>query len=82
MQYKIPPRFYFDHLSRECGKSGKIVRSTKNYLIVELDDIALNDLLSDASYYSESGDISDPSIRGLITSARATIKALNKEIKE
>jgi hypothetical protein len=78
MEYKIPPHFYFDHLSRECGKSGKIVRSTKNYLIVDLDDSALSDLLSDANYYSESGDISDPSIRGLVTSARATLNAIDK----
>lgn len=81
MKYKIPPRFYFDHLARECGKSGKIVSSAKNYLIVELDDIALSDLLSDASYYSESNDISDPSIRGLVTSARATLRAIDKAVK-
>lgn len=76
--YKIPPRFYLDHLARDCGKSGKVVRSTKNYLIVELDAVALDDLLTDALYYVECADTFDPSIPGLISSARATINALNK----
>ena len=48
--YKLPPRFYLDHIARDCGKSGKVVRSTKNYIIVELDADALDDLLSDALY--------------------------------
>ena len=77
MKYKIPPRFYFDHLARECGNSGKIVRSTKNYLIVDLDDIALSDLLDDANYYAENGDMS-ADLRGITLSARATIKAIDK----
>lgn len=76
--YKIPPRFYLDHLARDCGKSGKVVRSTKNYLIVELDYQALDDLLTDALYYVECADTFDPPLTGLISSARATINALNK----
>jgi hypothetical protein len=80
MEYKIPPRFYFDHLARECGKSGKIVRSANNYLIVDLDDVALSDLLSDANYYAENGDMS-PELRGLTLSARATIKAIDAAAK-
>ena len=78
--YKIPPRFYLDHLARDCGTTGKIVRSTKNYLIVQLDDIALDDLLGDARFYS-SEDMRgafDPSLTGLIASARATLRAIEK----
>ena len=79
--YRIPPRFYLDHLARDCGKSGKLVRSTKNYLIVKLDADALDDLLSDALYYIECADTFDPPITGLVNSARATINAINKENK-
>jgi hypothetical protein len=76
--YKIPPRFYLDHIARDCGQTGKIVHSTKNYLIVELDDQALNDLLSDALYYIECADTFDPPLTGLISSARATVKKIGE----
>ena len=76
--YKIPPRFYLDHVARGCGESGKIVHSTKNYLIVELDDQALDDLLSDALYYIECADTFDPPLTGLISSARATVKKIGE----
>ena len=77
--YKIPPRFYLDHVARDCGNSGKVVRSTKNYLIVELDSKALDDLLTDALYYVECADTFDPPIPGLIASARATLKRIKGE---
>ena len=74
--YKIPPRFYLDHLARDCGKSGKIVKQNSKHIIVELDVIALDDLVSDALYYIECADTFDPPITGLIASARATLKAI------
>lgn len=76
--YKLPPRFYLDHVARDCGKSGKVVHSTKNYLIVELDSVALDDLLTDALYYVECADTFDPPLNGLVASAKATIKAINQ----
>ena len=80
--YKIPPVFYLDHIARDCGKSGKIVRSAKQYLIVELDDIALDDLYSDASYYSECSDQFDFDNQGLCKSATATVRALNNQLNK
>jgi hypothetical protein len=79
--YKLPPRFYLDHIARDCGQSGKVVRSTRNYIIVELDTNALDDLLTDALYYVECADTFDPPIPGLIASARATINRI-KEINK
>jgi hypothetical protein len=76
--YKLPPRFYLDHIARDCGKSGKVVRSTKKYIIVELDADALDDLLTDALYYIECADTFDPPMPALIASAKATINAINK----
>ena len=77
--YTLPPRFYLDHVARDCGNSGKVVRSTKNYLIVELDSIALDDLLTDALYYVECADTFDPPMPALIASAKATIKRIKGE---
>ena len=74
--YRIPPRFYLDHVARGCGETGKIVHSTKNYLIVELDRQALDDLTSDALYYVECADTFDPPLTGLISSARATLRRI------
>jgi hypothetical protein len=76
--YKIPPRFYLDHVARGCGETGKIVLHAKNYLIVELDDQALDDLTSDALYYIECADTFDPPLTGLISSARATLKKIGE----
>jgi hypothetical protein len=76
--YRIPPRFYLDHLARSCGDSGKIVKQSTTYLIVELDTVALDDLISDALYYVECADTFDPPMTGLIASARATLKAIKE----
>jgi hypothetical protein len=76
--YKIPPRFYLDHIARGCGETGKILHSTKNYLLVELDRQALEDLTSDALYYIECADTFDPPLTGLISSARATLKNIGE----
>ena len=76
--YRIPPRFYLDHLARDCGNSGKIIKQCAAYLIVELDTVALDDLTSDALYYIECADNFDPPMTGLIASARATLKAIKR----
>lgn len=76
--HKIPPRFYLDHIARDCGKSGKVVRSNKKYIIVELDAEALDDLLTDALYYIECADTFCPPMPALVASAKATINAINK----
>ena len=77
--YKIPPKFYLDHRARGCGDSGKVLKATKTYLIVELDQLAYDDLLSDALYYVEIADTLSPAMPSLIASARAIIKQLTKE---
>lgn len=83
---KLPARFYLDHRARDCGESGKIVHSTKNYVIVELDSAALDDLLSDADYYAslDRKDFLDredfQANKGVCLSARATVKAINNQL--
>jgi hypothetical protein len=77
MIVEVPARFYADHLARECGKTGKILKSKNNSFIVDLDAVSLQDLISDADYYA---NIDDECLwnenRGLVLSARATLKRL------
>ena len=49
----IPALFYRDHLSRECGQSGKIVGVLGTRIMVDLDEAAFQDLLSDADCYAD-----------------------------
>lgn len=80
--YKVPAKFYRDHIGRDCGQSGKVVQRTKNYYIVELDQLAYEDLLSDCLYYIECADQFDPRLPGLVASAKATAKALTNQPTE
>jgi hypothetical protein len=80
MKLKLPKRFYLDHRARECGESGLVVSSTNNYIIVELDTVALDDLLSDAIYYASLQNEDYRENRGVCLSARATVKAINDQL--
>jgi len=75
---RIPERFYRDHADRDLP-SGRIVSETSKGLVVELDPEAFKDLLSDAQFYVDMGvGAFGPEFLGLISSARATIKALEE----
>jgi hypothetical protein len=79
-QYKVPQRFYQDHLSRDLG-TGKIVAESGNYFIVELDESSYYELLSDAEFYSDSSYVVSQmgnGYLGLSKSAQATVRALEK----
>ena len=78
---KLPAKFYLDHRARDCGESGKIVRSTKNYIIVELDAAALDDLLSDADYYASLQGDDFHENKGVCLSARATVTAITNQLE-
>lgn len=82
MKMKVPAKFYLDHRARECGESGKLVSSTNNYVIVELDSIALEDLLSDAIYYASLSREDFQENKGVCLSARATVKAINDQLEK
>ncbi len=78
--YKLPPRFYDDHRSRDLPESGTstLVRKTKAYVIVEMDVAAFDDLRSDCVYYSDGSQF-DRELTGLSLSARATLTALDAQ---
>lgn len=74
---KIPKLFYDDHLARDLP-SPKILKETKtNYYIDEADE-NICELFDDADFYYHEMEVNE--MRGLINSARATMKALQKYI--
>ena len=47
----VPWTFYKDHLNRGCGQTAKVIQETVKTFLVELDQEAWTDLVSDAEYY-------------------------------
>lgn len=80
MRIRIPLRFYEDHQGRDLDTPVNYSKS-KSYAVIDSNDPAIGELLSDARYYA-SEDYVDPAMwegwRGLVLSARATIKAIEK----
>lgn len=73
----LPARFYFDHEQRGLP-SGRLVKmlSSERVVRVELDRAGYDDLLDDALHYNHPEYWEE--YRGLVLSARAVIKRLEK----
>jgi hypothetical protein len=77
----VPPRFYWDHVERDCSE-GVIVKRTKKALTIMFTHEELRDFYTDAEHYSHSWQFgNDPWMRGLCNSAKATFKALNEQVE-
>ena len=78
---KLPPRFWDDHYERCAENPGerREVKITKGYALVELDAEALEDLVSDAVYYSGDAAPDWSEGGGIRASARATVRALKRQ---
>lgn len=74
---KLPPVFYFDHVSRELP-AGRVLRETKRDVLVELTLREYDELLSDAQHYAQGWQFG-PELFGLSRSAAATVKRLMSE---
>ncbi len=71
---RIPRYFYDDH--RDRGLDTPVaLRVTKRHVWVDPADPAIPELISDARYYSDYNGM-DPCFFGLVSSARATVRAL------
>lgn len=79
--YKLPPKFWWDHTERDLPEQGssELVRETKNAVFVKMDADALADLRSDADYYSDSVTAYQMGMPGLAASARATLRAIERQ---
>lgn len=74
---KVPARFFDDHCDRDLGEGCNEISRNSKGVIVEFTDAALAELLNDAKYYATGFSGEDAvEIRGLIASARATVKAI------
>ena len=77
--YRVPARFLEDHIERDLYRGDlAAIRWTRNGAIIPADADTIDELLDDAQHYAASGDFS-PECRGLIISARATVKALKQQ---
>jgi len=82
MEIKVPARFYQDHTDRSNTPEllvDAVIKDSGSYLFVELNDDQIANLLSDAEYYADGVDY--PELRGLQKSAKATVKAINTQVK-
>lgn len=81
--YALPPLFYDDHRARDFPEDqaalSRIERQTKRQVFVALDDVGYDELMADARYYAEEMGAAGFDGVGLISSARATVKALVKQ---
>ena len=72
----IPKRFYDNHVWRDLP-AGTVIKETARKYTVEVTREELDELLSDARYYSDGAGWSDPQdMRPICASARATVKAI------
>ena len=78
---KIPKRFYDDHYERDL-ESPLIVKETKTHYWISADDEHLNELYTDAEFYSAPYVDARPGdyLWGIVVSARATVKAIEKAV--
>lgn len=73
----VPARFYDDHAGRDLP-SGREVSRSGSKVTVDLDAEAYADLLADAAHYVSMGTAAfGPGMLGLVSSARATVRALS-----
>ena len=87
--FEIPQYFWEDHLDRcpcaedcpdqETHHAGRVVKMSRTYRVT-LTATDANELYSDASYYIAVGFALDPELLGLVSSARATLKRLDKKV--
>lgn len=69
---KLPKRFFDDHAERGLP-TPEVIREYAHSYAVSINDPELSELLSDAEDYADAVDQAE---RGLITSARATRRAI------
>ncbi|MAA66809.1 MAG: hypothetical protein CL581_18800 [Alteromonadaceae bacterium] len=79
--YKIPKRYYIDHVECDC-EAPEIIRETKtHYFISAEENEALAELRSRATHYADDmgGDYYANGCGGIVASARATLKVIGED---
>ena len=73
-EYKLPPTFILDHVSRDLLPENRIVKQTKSTVTVQLSDDEVAELRSDAEHYVH---VDGPNIPGLKKAALAVLARLD-----
>lgn len=82
MRIELPRKFWKDHSSRDLP-SGELLEVRKNTVVIEATLEELREILDDAKFYSDSEYIISEMGRsyiGLVSSAKATVKAIQKVV--
>ena len=74
-QIKVPLYFFSDHYERELPTPSVLSRTART-VTVAANDPNLAELLNDAEYYADPDGDWEADCRGLIASARATVRAI------
>jgi hypothetical protein len=81
-EFKIPKAFIEDHARRALA-TGWLVKETKTHFIMSMTEDEWQDVLGDAEFYADAQYIIGAmgnEFLGLSSSARATAKAIRKQI--
>lgn len=80
MRIELPKQFWNDHSNRNLP-SGQLLEVRKTTVVIEVTVEELNEILDDARFYSDSNYVISEMGReyiGLVSSARATVRAIEK----
>ena len=78
--YKIPKRYYIDHVECDC-EAPDIIKETKTHYVISSDETPeLEELRSRANYYIAMAEVGgwESYLLGVVTSAKATIKIIGE----
>jgi hypothetical protein len=76
----MSPKFYDDHVSRECPSGKTISRSPAGGNVkVAFDLDGLEDLIDDAKYYADRDGGWDPELRPIQAAARTMIRRIDSQ---
>jgi len=78
---KLPQRFFDDHSDRGLP-TPSVVKSNYTHVWVQANDAALPELLNDAQFYAEEAWDMGKEYIGIGSSARATVRAIQKAMQQ
>jgi len=83
MRIQIPKHFYRDHQERDLDTPVNYTKA-KGYVVIDSRDPALPELINDAEFYADEAMCQEfwETCRGVVMSARATLKAIRIALGE
>jgi hypothetical protein len=82
IEIRIPSRFYYDHKNRDLPAGEAIKDYANGQTLIRATESEIAEILDDAEFYVEMGPEFGPDLFGLIQSAKATVRAINKQTGE